>query len=415
VRHVEVNAGGRVIRELKNYIGDPGHDVHLTIDTPLQFYVQDRLRQAESASAVVMNAHNGEILALGSYPAFDSNDFVLGFARDKWNNLINDERAPFRNKAVAGAYAPGSTFKLVVVLAALEHGIDPEWFVRCTGYVEVGPQRFHCWHREGHGRMNMRDSVKHSCDIYYYELAQELGIDRIAAMARRLGFGESHLPELYNESRGLIPSREWKEAERDDVWRIGDTLQASIGQGYVLATPVQIAIMMSRIVNGGWAVGARLVKKEDNQQRERLNIRQEHLDIVMEATFSVTNEKRGTAYKARIEDEKLTMAGKTGTSQVRRISEAERKKGVLKNEDLEWRLRDHALFVGYAPFHNPKYVCSVVVEHGGSGSATAAPIARDILTATQLIDPIGTAPAIMPKPKPSEMTSAMARKTTKKV
>ncbi len=410
IRRVEVNARGRTVRELKNYLGDPGNDVHLTIDTPLQFYVQDRLRQAGAASAVVMNVHNGEILALGSYPAYDANDFVLGFPQKKWDKLVNDERAPFRNKAIAGAYAPGSTFKFVLALAALADGLSPDWSVKCTGHIEVGPQRFHCWNRYGHGKVSMRNSIKYSCDVYYYELAQKIGIKKIAAMALKLGFGQQHLPELFGESSGLIPDKEWKQVNRDDAWRIGDTMQASIGQGYVLATPVQIAVMMSRIVNGGWAVSAHLLSQKGGQIRERLGIHENHLDIVKDAAFAVANEEKGTAYAARIMDKNLAMGGKTGTSQVRRITENERKKGVLKNEDLPWRLRDHALFAGYAPHRNPKYVCSVVVEHGGSGSSAAAPIARDILTATQLIDPIGNAPHRLPVPKPEEIANMVASK-----
>ncbi len=382
-RRVEVNASGRVMRELDRSAPTSGDDIQLTIDTGLQNYAQARLA-GESASGVVMDCETGEILALASAPAFDPNLFVRGISVADYSRLTEDPYRPLASKTVQGLYPPGSTFKMMTALAGLEAGvITPEDIITCRGYVELGTRRFHCWRRGGHGRMNMVDSLTQSCDVYYYELSQEVGIEAIADMARRFGLGIRHELPLSGIAEGLIPDREWKRANRGADWVVGDTLNASIGQGYVLNSPLQLALMTSRIASGR-PVQPQLIRSINGvDQREEvtddLGVAQEHLDVVRHGMWSVSNFRRGTAFRARVVEEGYEIAGKTGTSQVRNITAAERADGVTSNDDLPWERRDHALFVGYAPADAPRYAVSVVVEHGGGGSAVAAPIARDLL------------------------------------
>lgn len=402
---VEVNALGRVIRELSREEGQPGRRIEITLDMELQRFAMNRLGE-ESGSAVIMDVHNGDVLALASTPGFNPNAFNRGLTPNEWEELISNERGPLTNKAIAGQYAPGSTFKMVVALAALETGvISPGQRVFCPGHLELGDTRFHCWKRPGHGHMDMHDAIKHSCDVYFYEVSKRLGIARIAAMAERLGLGKNLGFDLPGERPGLIPTREWKQARMGKPWHQGETLIAGIGQGYILTTPLQLAVMTARLVNGGVAVTPHLTRHLPGQGGLQtvtlpgalpgseggfpsLGIAQEHLRLVRTAMAAVTNDPNGgTAYRARIAEAGLEMGGKTGTAQVRRITMAERQTGVRKNEDLPWRHRDHALFVGYAPVNAPRYCCAVIVEHGGGGSAVAAPIARDLLIETQRRDP----------------------------
>jgi penicillin-binding protein 2 len=408
---VEVNAVGRVIRELSRDEGDPGRELVLSIDAGLQNFVHQRLLGERSAAAVVMNVHDGEVLALSSAPSYDASAFNIGLSSRQWQALVNDPLGPLNNKAIAGTYAPGSTFKMIVALAALEAGIDVDERVYCPGFMKLGRARFHCWKRQGHGWMDMHDGIKQSCDVYFYEIARRTGIDRISEMATRLGLGAATGIELPGERAGVIPTRDWKLATIGERWQGGETLVTAIGQGFVLATPLQLAVMTARLANGGYGVTPTLVRgfrdaltgDAETPAREEataahaaevaasrfapLGLSETHLAVIAEAMDAVTNEQHGTAYRSRIEEESWAMAGKTGTSQVRRISLSERQGGVKKNEDLEWRYRDHGLFVGYAPVHRPRYCCAVVVEHGGSGSRSAAPIVRDILTETQRRDP----------------------------
>lgn len=391
---IEVNAVGRVIRELSRQEGQPGVDLRLTIDRDLQKLAADRLKEEKSASAVILDIHNGDVLALSSVPGFDPNEFVTGLSSKTWRRLVNDPYAPLINKAISGLYVPGSTFKMVVALAALEARIVvPDHRVFCRGHTQLGNARFHCWKRHGHGWQDMYDAHQNSCDVYFYDIAKRIGIDRIAAMATRFGLGTKTGIELPSEKGGVIPTRAWKKALIGTAWQQGETLISGIGQGFVLTTPLQLAVMTARIANGGKAVVPRLIRpaevdgKEEEPVFKDLGISKRSLDVVREGMNRVINVQRGTAYRARISEEGMEMSGKTGTAQVRRISKAERDHRVLKNHERPWRERDHALFVGYAPSDNPRYAVSVIVEHGGGGSKVAAPIARDLLLATQKRDP----------------------------
>ena len=394
---VEVNAVGRVIRELSRREGEPGRELVLTIDGALQNFAHQRLMGERAASAVVMDIQTGDVLALASVPSYDPNAFSIGLTSQQWSDLISDPLRPLSNRAIAGLYSPGSTYKMVVALAALEAGIGPSYRVHCSGKMQLGNARFHCWKRHGHGWMNMHDAIKHSCDVYFYDIARRVGIDRISAMSRRFGLGELVGLDLPGEKPGLIPTRDWKLANIGEPWQGGETLVTAIGQGFVLSTPLQLAVMTARLASGrevrphlirGFRDGAPEEAKAAVEFAD-MELPEEHLKIVRRGMDGVVNELRGTAYRKRIETEGWEMAGKTGTSQVRRITMAERRTGVIKNEDLPWRRRDHALFVAYAPIHAPRYCCAVVVEHGGSGSKTAAPIARDIMIETQARDPSG--------------------------
>lgn len=408
---VEVNAVGRVIRELSRQEGQPGVDLRLTIDRDLQKLAADRLKEEKSASAVILDVHNGDVLALSSVPGFDPNEFVTGLSSKTWRRLINDPYAPLTNKAISGLYAPGSTFKMVVALAALEARIvAPDHRVFCRGHTQLGNARFHCWKRHGHGWQDMYDAHQNSCDVYFYDIAKRIGIDRIAAMATRFGLGTKTGIELPSEKGGVIPTRAWKKALIGTAWQQGETLISGIGQGFILTTPLQLAVMTARIANGGKAVLPRLIRaaevdgKEEEPVFKDLGISKRSLDVVREGMLRVTNVQQGTAYRARISEEGMEMSGKTGTAQMRRISKAERDTRVLKNHERPWRERDHALFVGYAPSDNPRYAVSVIVEHGGGGSKVAAPIARDLLLATQRRDPANRilAPAAAKAPAKSE-------------
>jgi penicillin-binding protein 2 len=390
---LEVNAVGRVIRELSRDDGQAGREVQLTLDMGLQRFVQNRLSSEESAACVVMDCHTGAIYALGSHPSYDPNQFTMGINAELWEDLLSNPTAPLSNKAVAGQYAPGSTFKAVVALAALESGIiNSRHTVFCPGHMDLGDHRFHCWKKGGHGTVDLVGALRHSCDVFFYDVARRIGIDRIAEMAKRFGLGGSLGLDLPFERVGLIPSREWKLAKMRASWQQGETLVASIGQGYVLATPLQLAVMTARLANGGYAVKPHLTKQIRQLATEQtawpsLGVRKENLELVIRGMTEVCNAPNGTAYKARIPIAGMEMAGKTGTAQVRRITMSERATGVKKNEDLPWRERDHALFVALAPIQAPRYACSVLIEHGGGGSAVAAPIARDVLIECQKRDP----------------------------
>lgn len=387
ISRIEVNSSGRVMRELERKEGETGKTLQLTIDAELQAYTQQRLGN-QSASVVVMDVNNGDVLAMASAPSFNPNSFVLGISTREWNGLRENEYRPLSNKSVSGAYPPGSTFKMIVALAALEADlVAPEETVNCPGYYELGGRKFHCWKRGGHGRVDLRNSLKQSCDVYYYDVAKRVGIENIAAMARKLGLGEKYDIPLPAISGGLVPNKAYKQRVFDQGWLQGDTLNAGIGQGFVLSSPIQLAVMTARIATGK-SVTPRLVNSIDGvpqapQGGEDIGIPSSHLADVHRGMFSVVNENRGTAYKSRIADKDKVLAGKTGTSQVRQITTEERAAGIIKNEDLPWERRDHALFVGFAPYDNPRYAISVIVEHGGGGSAVAAPIARDIMLRVQ--------------------------------
>jgi penicillin-binding protein 2 len=398
-KRIEVNSVGRVMRELDRVEGVPGADIRLTIDAGLQNFAQVRLGD-ESAAAVVIDVTNGDVMAIASAPSFDPNLFVRGISQRDYAALTENDHRPLANKAVQGAYPPGSTFKMVTAMAALEAGvIDGDTSVRCPGYIEFGGRRFHCWSRGGHGAVNLKRALTESCDVYFYDLAQRVGIDKIAEMGRRLGLGERHDLPMSAITEGIMPNKVWKQEKYKQDWRIGDTINASIGQGYVLASPLQLAVMTARLASGQMVVprlihmvGTDLVP---SAPQVPLGLTAVHLAAVQKGMFDVMNAERGTARRSRIADETMLMAGKTGTSQVRNISAAERASGVISNDDLPWARRDHALFVGFAPFDSPRYAVSVVVEHGGGGSLAAAPIARDILLRclTGGIPPLSAYPA----------------------
>ena len=383
VMKVEVNALGRVMRNLDRKEGKPGNNIQLTVDTELQAYIQARLG-SESASAVVMNCKNGEILAIASSPSYDPNKFVKGISYSDFNELRDNEFRPLASKTVQDAYPPGSTFKIVTALAALEANIiSPKDNFSCDGKMEISNRFFHCWKKGGHGEMDLAKSLIESCDVYFYELALKVGIDRINEMATQLGLGIQHDIPMSAITKGLVPSREWKLKNREQEWLVGDTVNASIGQGYVLSSPLQLAVMAARLASGR-NVKPMLTKSingqkiHDDKEFEDLKVDKTNLNIIRKALFKASNDRRGTAYGSRIINNKYRMAGKTGTSQVRNITDAERENGVTKNEDLPWKRRDHALFINFAPYDDPEIAVSVVVEHGGAGSKSAAPIARDI-------------------------------------
>ena len=382
-KRVEVNALGRVMRELDRREGTAGANLHLTVDAKLQAYTTARLG-TESASVVVMDCTTGDILSIASVPGYDPNKFVRGISYKDYGELRDNDHRPLASKTVQDAYPPGSTFKMVTVLAALEAGlITPNETFYCPGHLEVSGRKFHCWKSGGHGNVNLEASLRESCDVYYYELALKAGIDAISDMAFRLGLGVDHNIPMSAVTSGLVPTREWKERVRGTDWVVGDTVNASIGQGYVSSSPLQLAVMTARLASGKM-INPRLIKSIDGLAQNTdtgfadLGINENSLRFVRRAMFAVSNDRKGTAYGSRIINDAFRLAGKTGTSQVRNITEAERRQGVTSNADLPWERRDHALFVNYAPYDNPKIAVATVVEHGGGGSAAAAPIGRDI-------------------------------------
>lgn len=387
-RQSEVNVQGRKVRDLSYKESQSGKPLTLTIDAEYQRFCQERLSQYKSASCIVMNTKTGAIYGMASHPTFDPNLFVNGISTAAWNELLNDPTFPLNNKAISGQYPPGSTFKMITALAAFEHGVaTARTSVNCKGRYELGKSTYHCWKLSGHGNVNAVTALMKSCDTYYYQLSTDIGIENIAAMARQFGLGQTYDFDIMSERAGLIPTKEWKQKHHKQVWRPGDTVISSIGQGFLLATPLQLAVMTSRLVNGGYAIKPYLVsqvgdKKIYQEKWPKINVKKAHLDLVKKGMDFVVNHKDGTAYGSKIDKKSQQFGGKTGTAQVKKINRAQRALGVT-NEDLEWKFRHHALFVGYAPFDNPDYVCSVVVEHGGGGSAVAAPIARDLLLEVQ--------------------------------
>lgn len=377
---LEVNAYGRVMKEIERHSGSIGDSMQITIDSRLQKAAYEAFGD-NSGAAVVLDVHSGEILALISAPSYDPNLFTNGISYKHWNTLLNNERTPLINKAVSGQYSPGSTFKIVVALAALEAktiNADTRYF--CSGGMDIGSTRFHCWKHFGHGSLNVIEALKYSCDIFFYETALRVGINKIHDMALQLGLGQTLNIGLDNQKNGLIPSEQWKKNTKDTVWTKGDSANAGIGQGYVLITPLHLATMLARVVNGGYAVMPTLIKRNQSLKPfKKLNISKRNIEIVKQGMYDVVNAIDGTAKKAKFNIDGMRMGGKTGTTQVRRISTKERKTGIIPDEKLPWRLRNHALFIGYAPADNPRYAVAVVVEHASSGAGVAAPIAGKIL------------------------------------
>lgn len=405
---VEVNAYGRVVRELTRENGIAGQEIVLSLDAALQDLAAKRCTDELSGSCVLLDAWTGEVLALASSPGYDPAAFSSGLTQAMWHQLTTDPYDPLVDKAIAGVYAPGSTFKPLVAMTGLESGaITPETTFFCPGFFHLGNTVFHCWKHGGHGTLSVREAIKQSCDVFFYNVADLLGIDRIAAMAHNFGLGEKLDIDIPGEKSGLIPTRAWKKATTGISWQRGDTVSCGIGQSYVSVTPLQLATYAARLVTGRMVV-PRLTRasgimtpagaaKGIDPKFAPLNFNQKHVDVVLNGMFGVVNEPHGTAYHARIEDQQYLMGGKTGTAQVRHITQAEREHGLRKIQDVPWKERDHALFISFAPVSAPRYACAVVVEHGGKtmgeGGAAAAPIARDVLLEAQKRDPVHRVPS----------------------
>jgi penicillin-binding protein 2 len=387
---VEVNAYGRVIRELSNKPGVPGKDVYLTLDCQLQRFAEERLGN-ESAACVVMDVSTGDVLALASTPGYDPNLFNVGISTEQWRGLTSDDHKPLLNKALSGSYPPGSTFKPAMALAAMDNGLA-DLQVFCTGAVTLGNHTFHCWKKGGHGHVGLHRGIQVSCDVFFYEVARRLGIDNMETAARALSLGAPTGIELPGEVGGFIPSRTWKLAKYGVPWQQGDTLSAGIGQGYVVLTPIQLCTMAARIASGK-AVVPRVTKVVGTRTQPRpipaaLPFSEKAFAAVRSGLNAVCNEPGGTAYAWRIAQPGFEMAGKTGTAQVRRISKEEHLAGVRKNESLPWNLRDHALFYAFAPVIEPRYACMVLLEHGAVGPHPHVQMTRDILLFAQQRDPV---------------------------
>ncbi|WP_440657050.1 penicillin-binding protein 2 [Candidatus Pelagibacter sp. HIMB1509] len=394
IQRYEVNAYGKRINQLEHQKGKQGLRVRLTVDTEVQ-KACGKLLNDRAGSISVMDIYTGDIIAMYSSPSYDPNKFLFGISNDDWALIRNNPLKPLVNKTLAGLYSPGSTIKPIVALSALENKIvSPSFKVKCTGKMELYGQTFHCWKEKGHGFVSLKNAMKQSCDTYFYEVARLLGVDRLNVTAEKFGLGKKVLGDYFDfEKSGLFPNTKWKKNNLGKGWVLGETLITGIGQGYTQATPLQLCLMTAQIANGGYSIKPRIIvdnnpmpleeikrklKEETlHTQEKKLFNDPRNIKIVQEAMFSSTNELYGTSYKSRIDDPKYQFAGKTGTAQVKRISMRERELD-LKIEQIPYKDRDHALFVAYGPYINPRYALSIIVEHGGSGSRTAAPIAKEL-------------------------------------
>lgn len=377
-KRLEVTAHGKLVRELSTLPDKPGGTLPLTIDAGLHEYAARRIGD-ESAAVVVLDCQSGDILAMASMPSYDPNSFSDGISHNEWDMLAENDHHPLINKTLQGLYPPGSTSKPMTSLALLEAGIDPEAKVNCTGAYRVGNAWFHCSKKGGHGPIAMHEAIIKSCDIYFYHFGKIAGANAIASMARRLGLGQEFDLPVPSQRYGTVPDPAWKKRKYHKDWQVYDTVNMSIGQGYVLVNPLQLAVMVGRIA-GGHIIEPRLIRRKDAPPIGPLPVNPEHLAFVRDAMAGVVNSGRGTASIARLPFDNIHLAGKTGTAQVRRITMAERASGVLSNSALAWKMRDHALFISFAPVEAPRYACAVIVEHGGWGASAAAPIARDTMT-----------------------------------
>jgi penicillin-binding protein 2 len=403
----EVNAFGKRIKEIQINEGQAGMSFKTTLDYEVQKYSNELIKD-EAAAVCVMDIYNGDIVSLVSAPTFEPNAFVHGLDKKYWNSLIKNEKKPLTNKAISGLYPPGSTIKTLVALSALENKIiKPSDTFRCKGKIELHGEKFHCWEKKGHGIVNLRKGIQRSCDVYFYEVARKLGVDRLSETAKKFGLGEKVLSDFTEERAGVVPNTMWKKKFIGQNWYIGETLHSGIGQGYFQSTPIQLCLMTAQLANGGYKIKPRIILDNKNNNLkdyldfksqnpsepftpelllkrfslERLFKNQKNIDIVKDAMFSSSNEPGGTSYRHRMENPKFTFAGKTGSSQIKRFTEAQREAEV-KQIDLSYKDRDHALFIAFAPYKDPKYAISVVVEHGGSGGSAAAPIAKKIIKKT---------------------------------
>ena len=376
-REVEVNSSGRIIREISKKLSTKGKELILSIDSNIQKYLASRIAEHKAGSIVLLDIETGEILSMVSTPNFNSNLIIQKPNVDYWNSLLNNSLSPLTNRSIQGLYAPGSTFKMIVAIAALKDGlIDKNDKVFCEGKIEFGDRFFHCWKTKGHGNMDIVSAIKESCDVFFYNLSIKVGIDRIAEVAKDFGLGQTYNVKLLNQKEGIIPNKKWKKNTYKESWYGGETLNAAIGQGYVLTSPLQLAIMTARIASGGKKIDPSILKISKKTSFNNMNKYAESLKIINEAMFKVVNESKGTAINSKASN--FNFSGKTGTSQVKKITMAERESDNFRKKEIEWKNRDHALFVGYMPSEKPRYSLSVVIEHGGSGASTAAPIARDV-------------------------------------
>ena len=386
IERYEVNAYGRRISQLAFKNGNKGETIQLTVDTEVQKFANELLSE-KAGSICVMDIFTGEVIAMHSSPSFDPNSFVFGISKDDWQLIRNNPMKPLINKTLSGNYSPGSTIKPIVALSALENNIvSPKFTVNCKGHkhpLELYGQKYHCWKKEGHGFVNLREGMKQSCDTYFYEVARKLGVDRLSETAKKFGLGKKVFNNLFeNEKNGLIPNTFWKKEILGKNWLLGETIITGIGQGYIQTTPIQLCLMTAQIANGGYKIYPKIVlKKYDEDLKEDkfqpLVKNSKNIKIVQDAMFSSTNEVRGTSYRSRIDDPKYQFAGKTGTAQVKRITKQDRELD-LKTLEIPYEERDHALYVAFGPYRNPRYAISILIEHGGSGSSVAAPIAKKL-------------------------------------
>lgn len=376
VKRMEVNAHGLIVRELSREESVPGTDLTLALDKRMQEFATNRL-EGNVGSVVVMDVNTGEVITMVSTPGYDPNEVTYALSAGRWRDLTNNRDKPLINKTISSQYPPGSTFKLSVALAALKDGANPDAVYYCPGFMQLGNHRFSCWKKEGHGNLNMRGAIKNSCNVYFFTLAKRLGVDKIADMAHKMGYGKAFNIGLDGEKNGLVPSESWKEKKYKEEWQTGDTLNVGIGQGYVLSTPLQLAVMAARLASGKSVMPHLQLRDASEDLFTKLDIPEAHLNIVREGMFMVINEQGGTAYRSRTEIPEFVLAGKTGTSQV--ISH----KGLASLDNISAedrkRMENHAIFVGYAPYDKPKYSVAVLIEHGGAGSAAAAPVGRDVM------------------------------------
>jgi penicillin-binding protein 2 len=381
VKYVEVDVHEVPLRTLSIKDSEEGSKINLTIDFELQKFVTERIKN-DVASVVVMDVKSGEVLAYSSSPAFDPNRFVEGISKEYWKELSEDLRKPLSNKPITALYPPGSIFKLMVAMGGLENGYNPATKVHCNGGYQFGRRTFHCWKEEGHGTLDLVGGIMNSCNVYFFTMANQIGYEKFTEMARRFGYGEKMDISLYGSKAGMVPSDEWKRKYFNQPWTGGDTLNTAIGQGNVLATPLQMAVITSRIANGGVPIKPYLVRNHNIYQqfdelKDKPLVKPENMKLIHEGMYRVINEPGGTAYGKRISQKGFEMSGKTGTSQVISKREKEMNSAELKAS------ANHAIFTGFAPSHDPKYAISVVVEHGKSGSAAAAPIAKDVMMFVQ--------------------------------
>jgi penicillin-binding protein 2 len=402
----EVNAYGKKIKQVATDKGQEGINFRTTLDQEIQVYAAKQIENV-SGAVCVMDIYNGDIVSMVSSPTFNPNSFVHGVGSTEWKELLDNRDKPMINKATSGLYPPGSTIKTLTALSALENDIvSPKMLINCKGYIDLHGERFHCWKKKGHGVINMRRALKHSCDVYFYEVSRKLGIDRLAKTAKNFGLGQKILQDFSEEKAGVVPGTKWKLKEIGKNWYIGETLHSGIGQGYFLTTPIQLCLMTAQIANGGFRLRPRIILNKNNYQtglQKFLKFRnenpndtrtidkqifdfslkplfrnQENINFIKDSMFAATNEPGGTSYGSRHNKKEFTFAGKTGSSQIKRFT-AEQREAEVKQKDITYLERDHAWFVGFAPVKNPKYAISVLVEHGGSGSSAAAPVAKKVI------------------------------------